>query len=51
MTKGIIFAGGGASLKQVVELACEAERAGLDSVYVTKAWRSGFVPLAAIYPK
>ncbi len=48
MKKGIIFAGGGTSLKQVVELACEAERAGLDSVYVTEAWRSGFVPLAAI---
>lgn len=48
MRNGLIFAGGGISVKQVVELACEAERAGLDSVYVTEAWRSGFVVLTAI---
>lgn len=48
MKNGLIFAGGGISVRQVVELACEAEQAGLDSVYVTEAWRSAFVMLAAI---
>lgn len=48
MRYGLIFAGGGVSVRQVMELACEAERAGLDSVYVTEAWRSGFVMLTAI---
>lgn len=48
MRHGLIFSGGGTSMQQMVELACEAERAGLDSIYLTEAWRSGFVGLAAI---
>lgn len=48
MKQGIIFAGGGTTIRQMAELARQAELAGLDSVYVTEAWRSGFVPLAAI---
>ena len=48
MRHGLIFSGGGTSMAQMVELAVEAEQAGLDSVYVTEAWRSGFVGLSAI---
>lgn len=48
MKQGIIFAGGGTTIRQMAELAKQAELAGLDSVYVTEAWRSGFAPLAAI---
>ena len=48
MKQGIIFAGGGTTIREIAELARRAELAGLDSVYVTEAWRSAFVPLAAI---
>lgn len=48
MRHGIIFSGGGTSLQQMVALACQAEQAGVDSIYLTEAWRSGFVGLAAI---
>lgn len=48
MKQGIIFAGGGTTIRQMAELAKQAELAGLDSVYVTEAWRSAFAPLAAI---
>ncbi len=48
MKQGIIFAGGGTTIRQMADLARQAELAGLDSVYVTEAWRSAFVPLAAI---
>jgi len=48
MRKGLIFSGGGTSMRQMVELAREAELAGLDSVYLTEAWRSAFVGLTAI---
>ncbi len=48
MRHGLIFSGGGTSVQQMVELAVEAEQAGLDSIYLTEAWRSGFVGLAAI---
>ncbi|HEY5679094.1 MAG TPA: LLM class flavin-dependent oxidoreductase [Pseudomonadales bacterium] len=48
MRHGIIFSGGGTSMQQMVDLACQAEQAGVDSIYLTEAWRSGFVGLAAI---
>jgi alkanesulfonate monooxygenase SsuD/methylene tetrahydromethanopterin reductase-like flavin-dependent oxidoreductase (luciferase family) len=48
MRTGLILSGGGTTVRQMVDLACRAEAAGLDSVYVTEAWRSGFVPLTAI---
>ena len=48
MRRGLIFSGGGTSLPQMLALAREAEQAGMDSIYVTEAWRSGFVCLAAI---
>lgn len=48
MRYGLVFSGGGTTIQQMVELACEAENAGLDSIYLTEAWRSGFVGLAAI---
>ena len=48
MRHGLIFSGGGTTMQQMVELACEAEQAGIDSIYLTEAWRSGFVGLAAI---
>lgn len=48
MRYGLIFSGGGTSMQQMVELAVEAEQAGLDAIYLTEAWRSGFVGLAAI---
>lgn len=48
MKKGLVFSGGGMSIRQMVEIAQEAEAAGLDSIFVTEAWRSAFVPLAAI---
>ena len=48
MRHGLIFSGGGTSMQQMVDLAVEAEQAGLDSIYLTEAWRSGFVGLAAI---
>ena len=48
MRHGIVFSGGGTTIKQMVALAKQAEEAGVDSVYVCEAWRSGFVGLAAI---
>jgi alkanesulfonate monooxygenase SsuD/methylene tetrahydromethanopterin reductase-like flavin-dependent oxidoreductase (luciferase family) len=36
------------SLRDMVAISKEAEAAGFDSLYVTEAWRSGFVPLTAI---
>ena len=48
MRHGLVFSGGGTSLKQMVALAKQAEDAGVDSVYLCEAWRSGFVGLAAI---
>ena len=48
MRHGLIFSGGGTSMQQMVDLAVEAEQAGMDSIYLTEAWRSGFVGLAAI---
>ncbi len=48
MGYGLIFPGGGMSIRDMVALSKEAEAAGFDSLYVTEAWRSGFVPLTAI---
>lgn len=48
MRHGLIFSGGGTTMQQMVDLAVEAEQAGMDSIYLTEAWRSGFVGLAAI---
>ena len=48
MRYGLIFSGGGTSIQQMVDLSVEAEQAGVDSIYLTEAWRSGFVGLAAI---
>ncbi len=48
MRYGLIFSGGGTSMQQMVSLAKQAEDAGVDSVYLCEAWRSGFVGLAAI---
>ena len=43
-----VFTGGGITIAQIVEIACAAELAGASSLYVTEAWRSGFVPLTAV---
>ena len=48
MRCGLIFSGGGTSMQQMIALARSAEQAGIDSIYLTEAWRSGFVGLAAI---
>jgi len=48
MRYGLIFSGGGTTIQQMARLARQAEDAGLDSVYLCEAWRSGFVGLAAI---
>lgn len=46
--KSLLLVGGGVPLSQMVETARAAEAEGLDGVYVVEAYRSGFVPLAAI---
>ncbi len=48
MRYGLIFSGGGTTIQQMARLARQAEDAGLDSIYLCEAWRSGFVGLAAI---
>lgn len=48
MRQGLLFTGGGVPLSQIVETARTAEAQGLDSVYCVEAYRSAFVPLAAI---
>jgi 5,10-methylenetetrahydromethanopterin reductase len=48
MKLGLIFPGGGMKIREMVTIAKEAEGAGFDSLYVTEAWRSGFVPLTAL---
>lgn len=45
---GIILPGGGITMHELVDLAVRAEQGGYDGVYVTEAWRSAFVPAAAI---
>src|SRR5262245_40660046 len=48
MKLGLIFPGGGMQIRDMVAIGKEAEGAGFDSLYVTEAWRSGFVPLTAL---
>ena len=48
MQRGLIFPGGGMSQRDMMVVAKEAEVAGFDSLYVTEAWRSAFVPLTAL---
>ncbi len=48
MRRGLIFPGGGMAQQDMIRIAQEAETAGLDSLYVTEAWRSAFVPLTAL---
>ncbi|MGE3619435.1 MAG: LLM class flavin-dependent oxidoreductase [Acidimicrobiia bacterium] len=44
----MILTGGNMTVADMVELARRAEGAGAASVFSVEAWRSGFVPLAAI---
>ena len=48
MRRGLIFPGGGMAQRDMIQIAREAEAAGLDALYVTEAWRSAFVPLTAL---
>lgn len=48
MGYGLIFPGGGMTIRTMIAISQEAEAAGFDSLYVTEAWRSGFVPLTAL---
>lgn len=48
MDRTVLFPGGGLSLRELSELAAEAEEAGFDAVYCVEAYRSGLVPLAAV---
>lgn len=48
MQRGLIFPGGGMSQQDMLSVARQAEAAGFDSLYVTEAWRSAFVPLTAL---
>lgn len=48
MAVGVILPGGGITMDELVDLAVRAEQRGFDGVYVTEAWRSAFVPAAAI---
>ncbi len=48
MDLGLAFTGGGIAMTDLVKLGRRAEASGFDAVYLTEAWRSAFVPLAAI---
>jgi 5,10-methylenetetrahydromethanopterin reductase len=48
MGRGLAFPGGGMAQTDMIAIAQEAEAAGMDSLYVTEAWRSAFVPLTAL---
>ena len=48
MRKGLIFSGGGMSQRQMLDIAQRADEAGVDAIYLTEAWRSAFVGLAAL---
>ncbi len=48
MKRGLAFPGGGMAQRDMIAIAQEAEAAGMDSLYVTEAWRSAFVPLTAL---
>lgn len=45
---GMALTGGGMSIAQLVELGRRAERAGIEGIYLTEAWRSAWIPLAAL---
>jgi 5,10-methylenetetrahydromethanopterin reductase len=44
----MLAGGGGLLLNDLAALATKAEHAGLSGVYLAEAWRSGFVPVAAL---
>ncbi|WP_235736659.1 LLM class flavin-dependent oxidoreductase [Nocardioides alcanivorans] len=49
MRISLMFAGGGGmTVRDMVDLAVEAEAAGADGVFLPEAWRSGFVTITAI---
>ena len=48
MRVGLAFTGGGMTLAELAQIGRDAELAGYNSLYVTEAWRSGWVPLAAL---
>lgn len=48
MRQGLLFTGGGSPLTQIVETARVAEAEGMDAVYCVEAYRSAFIPIAAI---
>lgn len=48
MRHGLLFIGGGVPLSEIVETAQAAESDGIDSIYCVEAYRSAFIPLAAI---
>lgn len=48
MRVGLAFTGGGMRLEHLVALGVRAEQSGCDGLYLTEAWRSAFVPLAAL---
>ena len=45
---GMALTGGGMSIAQLVEIGRRAEAAGIDAIYLTEAWRSAWIPLAAL---
>ncbi|MBM4382561.1 MAG: LLM class flavin-dependent oxidoreductase [Deltaproteobacteria bacterium] len=45
---GVAFTGGGMSVAQLVAIGRRAEEAGVDSLYLTEAWRSAWISLAAL---
>lgn len=48
MDLGLAFTGGGMGMGDLVALGRRAEENDFDAVYLTEAWRSAFVPLAAM---
>ena len=48
MQYGLIFSGGGMSQQEMLGIARKADQAGIDAIYLTEAWRSAFVGLAAL---
>lgn len=48
MDLGLAFTGGGVAMGDLVSLGRAAEENHFDAVYLTEAWRSAFVPLAAL---
>ena len=44
----MVAGGGGMTVADMAELAARAEDSGFSGVYVPEAWRSGFVPVAAM---